>query len=682
VQRSHLASLLLIGAAAVAVGIKMHRPASETTDEAGSTEPVPAEPVAATEPTSQPVDYVPGEAVDAYEGGKFVGTLARREAEAAGYTIVDLGDDWTPYIFDEDPALGATGKQPYRKTFLALANEEFGKGPEWTRAKNDRYLELYGIFPSFRVLRARLADDARHACHAAVEDDVLDALERPPMPGVEIPTQRGRVRTVANLRAQLAKAGYPESAIGEGAAPPKVEKIRVQLAPIARVVDGIRATQAHLKCDGLLPARAEDGVFDMWTADALKIWQRKHMIIAWGNLSGDTRKALRTDSRELDYRAVLRALRERVVDALGLIEDGSAASKWGDVVERGLDAAEFHAMEKRGALKNGAPDLISPATDAAARDLGWVSPEATRAFFDERPADYTKSRKVALKLPKAPSYHAKNMDLSVVIDRGDVYYDFPYDERGERLAQPVRRRPSVTLYAKDGDTDVALVRWNTTIGGWKNERLDTGEIGMRYKESYDGDRVWRELVASPAWLPPETTPQRELVKYVWGKGWLVDQEQFGPGYASAYGLVMFINHKVVPGATPEETRYGDQGIRVHGSVNYPSILGGASHGCHRLFNHLAVRLGSFVLAHRPYVRRGKLDVNYAHEFEWKEEKMKLEIKTRGYGYELDPPIPVKVLKGTVRGTLQRATVEAMPLPSELQKRAKEQAEQSESDDLG
>ena len=35
-----------------------------------------------------------------------------------------------------------------------------------------------------------------------------------------------------------------------------------------------------------------------------------------------------------------------------------------------------------------------------------------------------------------------------VIDRGEVWYDFPYDETGRPIAQPIARRPRLTLYVR------------------------------------------------------------------------------------------------------------------------------------------------------------------------------------------------------------------------------------------
>ena len=107
---------------------------------------------------------------------------------------------------------------------------------------------------------------------------------------------------------------------------------------------------------------------------------------------------LLADSRELDFRALLRALRERVVDATGLLEDGSALGVAGEVQGRTLDSAEFRpvplpaskspappaepaaaAAASAPAKITGAPDSISAATQAASQALGWTSPDAVLA---------------------------------------------------------------------------------------------------------------------------------------------------------------------------------------------------------------------------------------------------------------------------------------------------------------
>ena len=102
------------------------------------------------------------------------------------------------------------------------------------------------------------------------------------------------------------------------------------------------------------------------------------------------------------------------------------------------------------------------------------------------------------------------MDLSVEVDRGDVWYDFPWDPEGNPIPQPVSRRPRLVLYTTWEGQRIPLVRWGTTIGGWRSERIQ-GEDYYAYKGSDVGPRVWRHVLAAPVWIPPDSTPLSGLV---------------------------------------------------------------------------------------------------------------------------------------------------------------------------
>jgi hypothetical protein len=117
---------------------------------------------------------------------------------------------------------------------------------------------------------------------------------------------------------------------------------------------------------------------------------------------------------------------------------------------------------------------------------------------------------------------------------------------------------------------------------------------------------------------------------------------------------MLVHHRAEEGE--DGTVWYDNGIRTHGSVNYQSILGSESHGCHRLYNHAAVQLASFLLRHRSHLTRGLMAKPFVHEFTWRGIKLNLPIPQRGYRFELTPPVEVEVLRGTVRGKIQRAPV--------------------------
>jgi hypothetical protein len=533
-------------------------------------------------------------AVPLLESGAVVGSVCS-EAPGPDRVIVELADDWTPRIFDETPEQPL----PYRATFLALANERFASAGVGDAARRDRYFELFGIFPSFSVIRARLLDAERHACHASVDDAALRAETRTLTPWDPQPS---RARAAARRAT-------------------------------------VSALQRHLACEGFLPANAREGTLDAATSEALAVYQRRHMLPALPVLDAATREALLTDSRELDYRTLLRALRERVVDASGLIEDGSAANAWEPILGRHIESSEYrHVLRERG-LARAAPDLIARATEAAAVALGWLSPERASAALQARLPE-----RVALRLPPLPVYDEGVLELRAEIERGDVWTEYPRDAQGRALPSPVRDRPTLTLFARADGAEIPLVRWPTTIGGWKREKLGAGWEALRYKPSPAGHFVWRDLLVAPAWYPPATTPDRELVRRLPDGSWGADDEAVGPGYASAYGLIALLHHRALP-QRDGSTRYVDSAVRTHGSGNYRTILRGSSHGCHRLFNHLAIRLGSFLLAHHAAERLGEGDERYSRVLHWRGRELRLGSASRGYRYELSPPIAVDVLPG-------------------------------------
>ncbi len=626
--------------------------------------PPPEEPARPEEPAPPPLAPAPAPRVDCpdplpvYAAGAVAREVCPESADAAGLTLLDLGDAYVPFLF-RDGAEGEGGAQPYAPLYRALADERLEDVPDDFDA--ERFLELFGIFPTFRVLLGRLGDAERHACHRAIDGAPLrePIATLPPWEAVE--PQEERVRRTRFLRAYLERAAARlgvEELEALDADPEEGVHYRRYLR-FGRVVRAVDATQAHLACDALLSGRTARGVFDRRTAAALERWQRMHMIVSNGSLDAETRMLLLEDSREQDFQALLRALRERVADAAGLIEDGSAGRRWRDVLGRPLDAPEFRFDAGQPAAADPAPDLIAPATEAAARALGWTDPEAATASLQRlRESGH---ERVAVDLGPPPAYHGPEMPQRVEVDRGDVVYDYPYASDGRRLRFEAGRRPIVTLYAGDR----ALVRWPTTIGGWKPEVSRTGQVGLRYKESFAGPRVMRDLIASPAWLPPPTARADELAHRT-PTGWKPRYDLFGPGYRSAYGLVMAMHHRVLPPREEGEApRFFDEGIRIHGSVSYGSITNGTSHGCHRLTNHLAVRFAGFLLRHRPHVRHGSLRVRYRRRVVTRGGPLTFELRSRGYRYELTPPIPVNVLEGRVKGRVRRPITGFRPLRESL-----------------
>jgi hypothetical protein len=570
-----------------------------------------------------------GDAIAVFEDGVERGRVCRTDAAARGLTVIDLADDWTPAVLAPQP----DGRTPrYHATYISLANEQLKADAR----PEDALGELYGVVPALSVVRTRLADAKRHTCWAAVDPAPIGKLKRAWSMDDKLRVQGALSRwksLTKQLEAARTKRGLAD--IASLASEPAYAKQVAKWQALDDIHRGIVAVQDRLDCEeGFLIREKVDGTFTWRTGNAVEWFQRRNFLMPNERVDAETREALMLDSRELDFRLALRILRERIVDAAGLIEDGSAGDGPKPVLGRLLDPANMRAARGHVALPDAAPDLIHPATEAAARALGWTDADAVQAFL----AAHTGAFEVAVALPARPAYHADHMELAAELDRGDIWYE----ETPRRHS--VKRRPTLVLYSIEGEARRPLVRWPSTIGGWADVRLPSGAVRQKWKESDVGERVWRQLYAAPTWTPPPSTPDRDLVRNLWMGRYRLKTEIFGPGAHSAYGLVMLIHNKEKKKGNTVD--YDDNGIRTHGSSTVTSIVNGTSHGCHRLYNQLAVRLGGFLLRHRDHVVQGEQKIGYRRRVRFKGD-YEARVDSKGFLYELTPPVPVRVLKGNI-----------------------------------
>ena len=589
--------------------------------------------VSATKPTTRvssqqvrPQITAEGECITAelFDGGAAKGSICVADAQAKGLTIVDLTEQWTPTIFQPT----RDGRVPqFRQRYLELALEKDDG--------IDALAELYGIVPAFSIVKSRLDDDARHACHASIDPTFILQLDRTWSQDNQKEVKAsmlGHAWLGKQLQQEADKRKVDVAALE---ADPKWRERYIRWKKLDQLRVALITAQHKLRCEGWLLDKDVNGEFGWRMGDAVEHFQRRNFLMPTERLDQETREAMQLDSRELDFRLSLRVLRERVVEAAGLLEDGTAGNGPQPVLGRALDPDAMRAARGHKPMPNAAPDLVGAATETAAKQLGWTGPAEVRAFFDKHPT----GARVALALPPVPAYYKPHMELSVVIDRGDVYYE----DRPPPFKRVLPHRPTLVVYVDDNGTKRALVRWPTTIGGWSDVRRPSGFVVQKWKESDVGPRIWRDLTVGPTWLPPKTTPDKDLVKPTY-PGWALKQELFGPGPRSAYGMVLLEHLQVVK--VKDGERLDDNGIGTHGSSSVTSIVNGTSHGCHRLYNQLAVRLGDFLLQHREHVVKGEQKTWYKRNV-WHHEAFKIDIESRGFQYELTPPIPVDVTKGRI-----------------------------------
>jgi len=659
-----------------------------------------------------------GRPVIAYRDGVATETT-EPQAQKDGLTVIDLSNYWVPFLFSEQDSPSAPRlKNDFRPIFRKLANNWFyesrteaaarevverhrasaraakmaelkaagmsdadiakelgieadagvdgieapdaGDLPESGVGDEDHFLEVYGIPPSLSVLRKRALEEVDSPCFNDVDYERIrrfeGAIAYRSNEAAKDEAQKGRT-FVRQMRAAMEKLGVatPEELLAHPA-----NKLSAGLVSQALRYEALVEAQKQLKCENLFPPESSKpiaGGLDWKTHTALSAFERKNRIFAWGIFGEETALALGKTPKERLNDAFLRIIAERVADAAGIIEDGTA---------RAEDGSPAKYKDEKGA-EHDVPNLIAEYSALLLKHMGLGTPDKVEAFLEGHDDAFFDKLFVAIPLSEKPPYYGPNMDLHSVIDRGDVWYDYPVTPDGRDRTFPRKRMPMNTLYVRWNGQDIPLVTTNTTIGSWRTELAPDGYEYYKYKESDVGPRVWKDIVAGPVWMPPDTTPMQDLIKPFQYKGRQVmvpNYDEMGPWYASAYGLVAAFHMRPIPRKNGT-VDYWDNGIRSHGSVDYNSILRRYSHGCHRLYNHIAIRMFDFVLKHRPYTRVGQVPGSYGKKVELDNgDTYQVSLNTRGYKFELITPVDVDVLTGRIRGK-QRTPIEGyMPKPGE------------------
>ncbi len=549
--------------------------------------------------------------------------------------------------------------------FRSLARGELPNDQLGYRARLDRHLELYGIPPTLSVLRERFRDIALSSCRARIDLDTLRAFDG------TILDESDDAPLVAEadlgLPAEVQGILERQQALFEHQLDPTSLSIRDRRllrlwSRATRWRQALAAIRYRLACEGHLRGRMPTGPeLDPRTRAAIAELERAHRIYSRGNLSGPTLRALQTDPLELLRQDVVRVLVERAQLAAGIVEDGSAATT-PDGSRRTYLGAQGNELPLR--------DLEAEMWREIESSFGLETAESTLEWLfrlgDLAPDEHLR---VAIPSLPLPEYYADEMDLFVRIDRGDVWYDFPYDEDDRPIPQPIERLPTLTLYTRYRGQDIPLVRYPTTVGGWRVLTVD-GQQVWSYKESPVGPRVWAHVVSAPVWLPPRGVPPSSLVTQMrrTEEGELVtevNRNLVGPGYASAYGLVAAYHRRFERRPSGRIVLGPDEGIRTHGSVDYTSIWRRASLGCHRLHNHLALRLFTFVLAHRAHRRQGHRPLDYRIPVDIEGRVEEIRIERTGYSFALRRPIEVDVLPGRILGRSRQPIRDSIPFDPAL-----------------
>ncbi|HGG56648.1 MAG TPA: hypothetical protein ENK31_02500, partial [Nannocystis exedens] len=472
------------------VACQATRPAADSEDEKGATRPPTgaADPAIAVESPEQApalpiwprvakasmVEHSGG-AVWVFESdGSAPKKMEISEAEAAGYTVIDLSNSWVPYIFSEKTVgVDDSAVNDYREKYIGLANNRIDADGQPLRAHESNFLELYGIPPTLGVLHseAALSQEIQSCLDAAGFDPTVFSRFSGVIAYSNASKGRKDQRKAAWLRKSLAqklrKAHLDPNDLEAAKDDPRFAKAYRNWRDLQDRIDIIDHAQRRFRCEKLFNngqdgrGKFKPGVFDNATTHALANFEKKHAVMGWGHFTNDNLPVLGLTQEETVHARLRRVLTERTASAVGILEDGSAA-QW---------RPDFRWKDAEGAL-HPLPDLLTEFTDTTLRVLGLDDAKTAAKRLDELAAldpEGFEGLMVALRMPPLPAYYSDVMDFDVVIDRGDIWYDFPYAEDGRKLGQPRQRRPKLTLYTTYREQRIPLVHWPTTIGSWRTE---------------------------------------------------------------------------------------------------------------------------------------------------------------------------------------------------------------------
>ena len=174
-----------------------------------------------------------------------------------------------------------------------------------------------------------------------------------PSPTSRPPTSRRTTRRLAKIREEVEKARkkahlatLDELAEKQPAFAPKVK----MLARRAAEKPAMAAVERRLTCEGLLGGKRKhtEGIYDDAMRLAVRQFQQKHMIYEANYLRRKTVDALARPLIDNDYDDLTRALRERVVAAAAILEDGSVKKSRNLVDEYLKTALRSAAVHRRG----------------------------------------------------------------------------------------------------------------------------------------------------------------------------------------------------------------------------------------------------------------------------------------------------------------------------------------------
>ena len=363
------------------------------------------------------------------------------------------------------------------------------------------HLEVFGIPPTLSVLLRRVEDDARKVCFEGQDVEGLNGLPAT----VTYQNNKAARREFDEAAADAAwfAGRIVDGGSGDAAAPSAQETARLARHQRGQArVRAIKAAQARLACEGLLTSAASTRRACSICRPTRRWPSGSARTTSSAGASWATRRwlALQRPPLELHFETWKRILTERVADAAGIIEDGTAPGTRKQPASYKDAAGKAHPV----------PNLLGRPPGGAAGRAGGHHPRGRWPLFLRAMA----ARACAACRWPSPRRRCRRTTAagrpwtwrwrSIAATSGTTS---PSTRRASRVEQKRERYPHLTAAGaleRAAHPAGPLAHHHRVVAERAGRRRRASTTSTRTPTS--GPRIWKQVVAAPVWVPPDSTP--------------------------------------------------------------------------------------------------------------------------------------------------------------------------------
>lgn len=201
------------------------------------------------DPLAHQQDLQPSEAVLINVAGQ-ERSVTVAVAEANGYQIIDLSNQWVPMILSERTSEeGDVIPNNYRTVFRGLANDKIDSDGAPLGDEELNFLEVYGIPPSLGIVAGRMLADEKKSCLADLDYELIGKFEFIPVTKYDRRRQKRRLAKRRKAVAAFEKENGKLPIADVEAKDPTIAKMIIENSALPNIDKAFLEIEKRMYCD-------------------------------------------------------------------------------------------------------------------------------------------------------------------------------------------------------------------------------------------------------------------------------------------------------------------------------------------------------------------------------------------------------------------------------------------------